>query len=200
MKSYLNRKKGEIKMSTNEVVTLNDKKYYGYQSMLFMFRPRTLSRKKPVMSVFTKDKLQVDVYDFYHSFYFFAKLGNFPMLINIYKDDMVKPLLKNTPLEEIKQYYQDKFDTIDQSRIDDMLLDIATNEQKQAGYHPEFVRFCQDYDFFVLQQVKNEKSKETNPTESIDSEKPEEVVHIAKPCKKSIKTKKKSKKKTKKLS
>ncbi len=190
-------------MSTNEVVTLNDKKYYGYQSMLFMFRPKTLSRKKPVMSVFTKDKLQVDIYDFYHSFYFFAKLGNFPMLINIYKDDMVKPLLKDTPLEEIRQHYQDKFDTIDQSRIDDMLLDIATNEQKQTGYRPEFVKFCQDYDFFVLQQAKDKESKGNSPAEPVEvaqDEKHKEVTQVAKSCKRSVKTKKKSKKKTKKLS
>lgn len=121
-------------------MTYDIKKYPGYTEMIFKNRKSTLTRKKSLASISTKDDLAVNLYDFYNKFYFFMKFDGFEPMINVYDDQQ----FRTNDVDGAVAHYTEKFANITINDVERIIIDTAVKPQNET-VNPEFIEFCQEY-------------------------------------------------------
>lgn len=121
-------------------MTYDVKKYPGYTEMIFRNRKSTLTRKKSLANISTKDNLAVNLYDFYNKFYFFMKFDGFEPMVNVYDDQQ----FRTNDIEGAVAHYTQKFADITINDIERIFIDTVTRKQSET-LNPEYLDFCKEY-------------------------------------------------------
>ena len=121
-------------------MTFDVNKYPGYTEMIFRNRKTTLTRKKPIASLFTSDGLKVTMYDFYNKFHFFMKFDGFDPMVNVFSDNDYSIVQQDSAIIN----YGEKFKEISIIDLERIFIDTITKKQPST-VNPEFVDFCQKY-------------------------------------------------------